>query len=267
MKAKTFIMYLAIILSFVISLILIAHFANDALFNHNDYIDNHSKLTKDGIEYSEDGYILNYNGDSKEFVIPVQIKNVKIKKIGSSFLHKKSIDRLEMPSTIEYIAENTFKYTEIKNFYYTGTIEDWCNIEKTYYDIKIKNLYLLNGNKYELFTKVVASNSINYKYAFRFIHSIREVIFEEGIKTIDKSSFEGCVNLEKVVIPNTVTKFTSSFRGCDALLELTIPSSVVEIDNIFCPNLKRVYLPSHLKEFEDEFKNDGNCEIEFIYYD
>ena len=117
--------------------------------------------------------------------------------------------------------------------YYNGTIEDWCNIEKTYYDVKIKNLYLLNGNKYELFTKVVASNSINYKYPFRFIHSIREVIFEEGIKTIDKSSFEGYVNLEKVVIPNTVTKFTSSFRGCDALIELTIPSSVIEIDNIY----------------------------------
>lgn len=90
MKTRTFIIYLTTILSFVLSLILISHFAYNALFYPDLSNKIKVKTTKDGIKYSEDGWIIDYVGDSNELVIPTQIKNVKITKIGFQFLYIKS---------------------------------------------------------------------------------------------------------------------------------------------------------------------------------
>lgn len=339
MKIRTFIKYLTIIFSFVLSLILISHFTYNALFYPNSSNEIKVKTTKDGVKYSEDGYIIDYVGDSNELVIPTQIKNVKITKISSQFLYEKSIDRLEMPSTIEYIAEDTFKFSKIKDFYYNGRIEDWITkinhgceggyyggyynpighsenfyiknehgeyylvkdyiiipstvkeitpfslairldlyldkaLEKidryafgnvwgsqpfknVYYNgsvedwcriegsrvISVENFYILNQNKYELLTRVVIHNTELIDH-FEGVQCIKDIIFE---------------------FQDGITDISSPFSSNDNITEIIIPNSVTHVSDINCSNLKKVYLPSHLEEFEHEFTNNGDFEIEFVY--
>ncbi len=78
------------------------------------------------------------------------------------------------------------------------------------------------------------------------------VIPEEinGVKIIgiDFYAFYGCVNLTRVIIPDSVTSIGSwAFTGCEALMGITIPKGVASIKgNTFdgCKNLANITIPS-----------------------
>ena len=75
------------------------------------------------------------------------------------------------------------------------------------------------------------------------------------VKGIDSRAFSGCRNLEKVVIPESVTEIgASAFKDCEKLKSVNLPAGVTRIENetfSHCTSLERVEIPSGVAEIGD----------------
>ena len=66
------------------------------------------------------------------------------------------------------------------------------------------------------------------------IESLKEACLLEGVLIICNKMFSGCVNLEKVQIPHSVTSIEpNAFKDCRSLRNITIPNSVVSLGDGF----------------------------------
>ena len=56
---------------------------------------------------------------------------------------------------------------------------------------------------------------------------IEEVVIPAGVVEISARAFDSCVNLKRVVLPDTLTKIGhGAFFGCSALSDINFPSSL-----------------------------------------
>ena len=153
-----------------------------------------------------------------------------------------SFKTLTIPSTIEEIEADVFKYYKIEKVYFS----DW---NKWYANVKLDNLYsnpYWNSTPYVAGVKVVTPelpegiteipDYINYglqfkgeieipnsvkrigTYAFYHNRDLTSVILPDGLEEIGQSAFEGCSSLNAVNIPKSVTSIEDkSFYECNNL--------------------------------------------------
>ena len=131
--------------------------------------------------------------------------------------------------------------------------------------------------------KVLGDGSIYSCFAFN--RKIKKVKVQEGVTYIDTYSFKSCLNLEKVILPDSLKSIGNfAFDNCEKLKEIEIPSSVTYISTCafascrslsnvilhegltgignecfeYCPNLKNIKLPDSLTYIsESAFKESG----------
>ena len=81
----------------------------------------------------------------------------------------------------------------------------------------------------------------------RKIQVFNEFKYFTGLKDIKKSTFEGCTNLQSVIIPNSVTILRNfAFMFCASLKSISIPNSVTCIENwafSHCESLQSIRIP------------------------
>lgn len=105
-------------------------------------------------------------------------------------------------------------------------------------------------------TKKEAAISIRSEYKETLTEiNIPETIDGYKIVVIDNQGFQGCKNLVKVTLPNTITDFYYDvFRDCEKLESINIPESVTALsDHAFynCKSLKSVTIPSKLTKIRN----------------
>lgn len=80
--------------------------------------------------------------------------------------------------------------------------------------------------------------------AFNGCTNLQSIILPEGVTAIGPGAFSGCSSLQSIIIPEGVTALrTNSFAGCSSLTTIDIPSSVNTIQgSVFynCTNLESV---------------------------
>lgn len=60
--------------------------------------------------------------------------------------------------------------------------------------------------------------------------TLKEIVLQNGISTIDESAFYGCSSLTSITIPDSVTNIGDfAFQGCTSLTSITISDSVTSI--------------------------------------
>ncbi len=96
--------------------------------------------------------------------------------------------------------------------------------------------------------------------AFSGQKSLQTVNVGNGLETIGRGAFAGCISIETINLPDTVkTIEATAFDTCVSLREITIPSGVEAIKEgsfAFCENLMTITLPNTLKTIEPySFKN------------
>ncbi|STX81441.1 Uncharacterised protein [Legionella busanensis] len=69
-----------------------------------------------------------------------------------------------------------------------------------------------------------------------------------GITSIEKNAFGGCVDLKMLILPNSITKIgEGAFFGCTSLQTVTIPNRVIRLEDwLFygCTSLQKVIIPN-----------------------
>lgn len=199
-----------------------------------------------GVDKNNYAIILEYKGNEKnlrigidEYVVKDMAKDVFK---GNNFIEKVTFDEntritvfqknvfaecsnlksIYIPKTIKkinnYALCNSY---HLKDIYYEGTVEDWCNISmcSVFFGIDIDLYTLENGQEYTLLTDLYIPESIEKigQGQFSNIGSIKSLTIHKNVTEIGDSAFNYCWSLGEVTIEEG-TKLTTigwqSFNYC-----------------------------------------------------
>ncbi len=105
----------------------------------------------------------------------------------------------------------------------------------------------------ERITKVIMPSSVKTigKLLFNGCYNLEEVVLSENITEIPDNCFSGCNRLTSVNIPKKVEYFgKEAFSGCGMLETMVIPESITEIKvRCFsgCSGIKQIHIPDNVK--------------------
>ncbi len=121
-----------------------------------------------------------------------------------------TIVNLTFPLSATYFNSYIFDgMSALTNFYYSGTIADWCKItlNTSYVMAYAENFYYLENGEFTLLTELVIPDTVitvkRYQfYKFKFT----KLTIPANVTTIEDYAFAYCEGLTEVFIPATVTK-------------------------------------------------------------
>ena len=193
----------------------------------------------------------------------INLKNVElnINSFGAwSFAYCKSIETVLIPSKVDFIEMNTFRYcSNLKkvlilndslvsfgaNAFYgvNDDINFYVSSKQNYNNSDLWKNFLskmieFDDEKTRLeISGIEGVKPIQYKNNL----SLHELVIDCDVKKIGSNSFEGCLNLRYVTIKSKALEIDSwAFRGCKSLEKVTIESEeIVLCDGVFdnCVNL------------------------------
>lgn len=90
--------------------------------------------------------------------------------------------------------------------------------------------------------------------AFQGCENLKKAFIPDSVVQIEGLAFAGCTNLTEVNIPETISTIEGlTFDGCESLTEITIPESVTKIETwafLNCSGLKKIVIPDSVTEIE-----------------
>lgn len=200
-----------------------------------------------------------------DFIVPEGITNIPAYAFSCCVLNSVSL-----PSTLETIEENAFKYSDVKTLsvYDTTEIEDASinaknvtvhvsTVEKLF-EIKeafgnATNLKLLDDNNEEI-TELTIPGTIKTLTSEMFygLNGVKKITVENGVETIDDGAFSSLSSLEEVTIPSSVTSLGGyAFNECEALKKVNLSNGLLSLgSNCFanCTSLESISLPDTVEE-------------------
>ena len=234
--------------------------------------------------------ITKYNGNTYALTIPEELDGYPVVGIGkAAFKRKTSLGAVVIPDGVTKIAAEAFSNCGNLN------------------SVSLPNgLVELEGAAFEACQEldliVIPKSLVKCKYAFLgsggiigpfgYCSSLRNVIFEEGIKAIPEEIFYGCTGLREVKIPDTVTKIGKeafmdcvniervdtgasvteigirAFANCKSISELKLSKQLVYMDGeafVNCISLKEIEIPKTLAKCGYAFLSSGGAIGPFGY--
>ena len=149
-------------------------------------------------------------------------KNTKLI-AGNVFNKNINFESIVIPESIKYISSSAFGGTNaLKDVYFEGSIEDWCNIYFENYSSNpmyntAENFYILKDNLYSEVKEIIIPVSITRigQYQFDGFKNINKMYIHDNVISIGKTAFGYCTSLESVFIPKSVVTIESEiFRAC-----------------------------------------------------
>ncbi len=193
----------------------------------------------------------------------IEIRN-GVTSIGSkAFAGCRSLKEIKIPASVTSLEPDANSYTGISNGDGTftiipnynqndfgGTVFGNCtNLESITVDENNKmyssdeNGVLFNKDKTVLIKYPIGNKSTSYE-------------IPDGVTIISRAAFEGCSNLEEIIIPEGVTSISNhAFADCTSLKEIIIPESVISVDyGAFedCTNLERVNIGNSITNIDED---------------
>ena len=173
-----------------------------------------------------------HHNDIADYIIDCFLSNQKYgEKVTKNIIKK---------SNFKYFPDN---FKENFSFYYLckseyKTLVD-LYIDKIKYliepQIKSNNMLILlrnaaQNNKTDVLYYLLSKKDIIYEKCFEGCKQLNKVVIPPTIKTIESYAFKECESLSRVIIPLSVTRIESyAFCLCESLNKISIPSSVTFI--------------------------------------
>lgn len=174
-----------------------------------------------------------YKDSAKTIVIGSGITTIG----SNAFAGFKNVTEVEIPDTVQYIGSKAFNDTALR-------------------EVRIPASVMKIGNR-------AFGNCKNLVYVQFGTASAKARGFNEARALTDVEigafAFEGCVNLESIVLPETVTELgTGAFTSCSSLTEMDLPDGLTAVeDSVFfgCSSLTDVEIPDTITEIGDSAFN------------
>ncbi len=161
-------------------------------------------------------------------VIPESVTSIGMQ----AFYNCTSIPELTLNKNIKTFNEEFYQCSALTKVYYTGTIEDWCNIK---FNGATSNPLYYAGDLYinnELATDINIPESITEIGAYQFYNAscIKMVSLPSALTSVGQSAFNSCINLRTIEFPNKVSTINSNaFTDCSSLRKVTFGENLTSI--------------------------------------
>ena len=132
-------------------------------------------------------------------------------------------------------------------------------ITKDNYGFKLAHNYVAGSYKIELYDVErdysMVGNAVNRDSLISPRNSVKRVVLDERVVSIEHSAFSGCSSLKSIYLPEGITSIKYwAFRLCSSLVYINIPKGVTIIEsNAFglCSSLKSIYIPEKVTSIEN----------------
>ena len=189
--------------------------------------------------------------------LPVGITTIEM----DTFNGCSALRNINMYWNIEYVARRAFKgCSELTTIYYFGNDWDWedieCHEEENDAFLNAKVHFPPESDK--LVFKIVDKNNVSLVDCMETVTDIEIPNSYGGVAVtrIEWGAFSGCADLERVIIPDTVTVIDeSTFSNCQSLKTVYIPSGVTTLESSLfynCLSLENVVIPEGVTTIESE---------------
>ena len=159
--------------------------------------------------------------------------------IGNQAFCGDSLASITIPSSVDSIGENAFSGCTITAVNYTGSINQWCNIDfSNGYSNPVFDCTILNINGSPVNNLLIPDNvEIIKQFAFWGYIGLTSVTISNGVTSISigSAAFGSCWNLTSVTIGSGVTHIgQGAFAYCSDIMEVTCFANVPpEVEDTF----------------------------------
>lgn len=174
--------------------------------------------------------------------------------IGNQAFCGDSLALITIPSSVDSIGENAFSWCTITAVNYSGTINQWCNIDfSNGYSNPVFDCTILNINGSPVNNLLIPDNvEIIKQFAFWGYMGLTSVTISNGVTSISigSAAFGSCWNLTSVTIGSGVTHIgQGAFAYCSDIMEVTcfanVPPNVEDTFAFYWVNRNiPLYVPS-----------------------
>lgn len=174
--------------------------------------------------------------------------------IGNQAFCGDSLASITIPSSVDSIGENAFSGCTITAVSYSGTINQWCNIDfSNGYSNPVFDCTILNINGSPVNNLLIPDNvEIIKQFAFWGYMGLTSVTISNGVTSISigSAAFGSCWNLTSVTIGSGVTHIgQGAFAYCSDIMEVTcfanVPPNVEDTFAFYWVNRNiPLYVPS-----------------------
>lgn len=170
--------------------------------------------------------------------VPNEVDGYEVIGLEGTFKENQRLEKIEIPEGIEYLGDETFlKCRKLKNIKLPDTLTEigtHCFERSNIFEIKIPDSVENIGNS-----------------AFSMCENLREINLKNlNIDVISWEMFDGCSNLKKAILPNSIKVIEyGAFSRCISLDNIDLPNSLIEIGGLAfegCSGLMAVELPISL---------------------
>lgn len=218
--------------------------------------------TSGTLTISGTGAISDYSGweNLKDKITYIEIDDGITVVAANAFADCSLVDGVTLPASLEIVYQDAFLHCDsLKDVYYLGSIEDWCEINFAHYygnpNVYADNFYI-NGELVAGDFVIPEGPEYIGVYTFTGCEDIISLTIPNSVIQTESHAFYACKGLTSVTLPNTLkTLGEFTFSGCSALENVVVPESVTKIENdVFgnCTSLKSVVLPSGITEISTQ---------------
>ena len=160
-----------------------------------------------------------------------------VQSIGSSAFYRNSFEAITIPESVTSLSNSNpfIQCQNLKAFYGKYATED--------------HLALVDGDQLISFAIGIGSEIDSYSVP-------------EGIKSISRYAFDGCIDLEEIILPASLEQILSgAFRSCRSMDHILLPEGLKKIgDDAFqdCRSLVEITIPDSIEQLlGNPFHSDG----------
>lgn len=166
------------------------------------------------------GYTKDTSQQAADIIIPESIESKPVTEIGYAAFQEKNINTLLFPDTLKKIGDNAFYNARISNMpEFPGSLEH-IGAMAFYNSLQCGGTLTVGSN---------VSSISNYCF---FGCEINDVVIEDGVRNIGTRAFKNCINLESIIIPDSVISVGAEALYSATLKKVTFGANIVNIEQL-----------------------------------